>query len=319
MKNTLSIALIFLLSFTEATFGQEWSKTTFQISKQPEYDITRYNRILIAEVIDKNNRKSPYSNDFLEEMTNVLMKIEGLEVVDRNKVELLMKEFQFQESGYVDESFFKEKGKFISTGLILTGRLQNIDYTESVERQDKIFPTATCKYTNRRIGTYTLAFNFKLIDLERSEVVFSKTISVQNSVRTSAVDCATPANLNKESIYSACLKKFGNELFKTLSHYTEDVTIKFQKNKKFNENLKQVCISFNIKDYDDAFRILTETANIQTDNIALSSALYNLSISQSYFGQIKEAKENARKSYRADPKNKDALELFNSLEQLTIE
>ncbi len=314
MKFAVSVTLALLFSISIAV-GQEWNETTFKVDVLPEFSISPYKRILIAEILD-DNKKNLYASNIYDELSNAILKVGKVEVVDREKVNLLLKEFEFQESGYVDESFFKEKGKFISTGLILVGRIQSLDYQEKIDKKNKLVVVNGCGHTNKRIGKYNLSFNFKLIDLERAVVVFSRTVNSSYKAGTTSCDCCTPPPLNKDEIYISCIKAFGNDIEKILGGYTKEVSITYQKNKLFNESLKQAIIYFNVNDNNLAFKQLIDISNSQTDPKAKSSALFNLAQSQYFFQNLTDARENAKKAYVLNPKNEEALALFNKLDSL---
>jgi hypothetical protein len=317
MKNCIAV-ILFLCLQASALIAQDWNTTTFKVQIPPEFDLSPYKRILIAEILDKD-RKSNNASDIYDEISNSILKIGTVEVVEREKVNLLLKEFEFQESGYVDESFFKEKGKFISTGLVLVGRIQSLDYQEKIEKKDKMVTVNGCSYANKRKGKYNLSFNFKLIDLEHAEVVFSKTITSFYNAETPSCDCCNPHELNKDEMYISCLKAFGNDIKKVFGGFTQEVKVTYQKNKLFNESLRQAIVYFNVNDNSMAFKQLIDISNAQTDVKAKSSALYNLALSQYFFMKFSEAQENAKKAYVLDPKNEEALNLFKNLDSLKTE
>lgn len=311
------IALSIFLS-TSLSYCQAWNETYFKVEIPAEFNVSSYKRILIAEILE-NNKVSNLASNIYDELANAILRIGNIEIVDREKVNLLLKEFEFQESGYVDESFFKEKGNFISTGLIMVGRIQACDYHEKIEKKNKLVVVNGCGHTNKRIGKYVISFNFKLIDLERSEVVFSKTVNSSYKVATPSCDCCSPQSLNKDEIYISCVKAFGNDIEKILGGYTKDVKVTYQKNKLFNESLKQIIVYFNVNEHTKALMELAKIANSQSDPSAKSSAFYNLAISQYFFLKLEEAKENAKQAYVSNPKNTEALELFNKIDTLLNE
>jgi len=68
------------------------------------------------------------SDFIMEELTGALTD-RGVEVADRQNMEYLRKEFEFQMSGEVNEENAKAVGKFLAADMVITGQLLNVGNT----------------------------------------------------------------------------------------------------------------------------------------------------------------------------------------------
>jgi tetratricopeptide (TPR) repeat protein len=68
------------------------------------------------------------SDFIMEEITGALID-RGIEVADRQNLDYLQREFEFQMSGNVDEEKTKSVGKFLAADMVITGQLLNVGAT----------------------------------------------------------------------------------------------------------------------------------------------------------------------------------------------
>lgn len=307
------IATLLLLSATYLSQGQAWNSTKVEITREPEFNLHQYESIIIAEVTNGGGYYGRnHSNDVYDELSTSIIEMGGLELVDRQKTSLILQELDFQTSGLVDAKAIQDLGGFASSGVIIVARIQTDDYDDRVVKKTRMVEVNYCKTTYQRVGSHRLSLNVKIIDLQTSKIVYSKTFQAEEVQKSPKVDCATPNSLDAESIYNACLSNMGDE-FKNLfiqSTYNKKVT--FQTHGKINDELKQAITFFNINEFDQGFDKLQTIATTAHEK-AKSQAWYNLAIMQYYMGKSEEAYKSAKLAYVANPKNSDCLEIIDAL------
>ena len=150
----LSILVIcFILSFSFLSFSQELPRIAVVgiTSAAPGY-IWRSN--------------SPLSQGATELMINALLGTNRFRVFERDKLDLLLQEQNFQNfSGLVDQTTAVKLGKMIGVDVILTGSLTNISFTTGVGM--KIGPLNVKKSSVRVVMT------IRIIDVTTGEILYS--------------------------------------------------------------------------------------------------------------------------------------------------
>ena len=293
----------------------DWNKTSFEIEMQPEFDISPYNSILIAEVLNSDNEIDNHANDIYDELTTSIVQMNNIELVDRKKTDLLLKEFKFQSSGLVDDKSMKQIGKFIGSGLILICRIQEDNSSESIKsvKIPLLYKTKDCATTKTREAIYDFSLNIKIIDIETTKIVYSQTIDATSKDKTTGFNCMDPAEIDSSDLYAICLDQIREKYKNLFTNHTKNVNLKFQKNQKFNDDLKQAITYFNINDFETGFKILKGIPEVQSNDKAKSAALYNLALVQFYENDDQNSLSNAKEAYILDSSNDACLTIINDL------
>ncbi|MGB5819671.1 MAG: hypothetical protein WBG90_09315 [Saonia sp.] len=260
--------------------------------------------------MDDRNRISKESRIIYDKVSNEIFKIPNINILDREKTQILLNEFEFQSSGLVDERFIRKLGQFYGSGLILVGRILRNDFKSESLTSSGMFHS--CKTQRYNKGTYFLSFSFKLIDLNTTKIVYSKTVDIEEVETTERV-CSSPSRINREKVYSKALESFGQSFYNLLSDHEISYKVKFQTHRKYNDQLKQAITYMKIGDGLKAYNLLRLITETQTNDKALSSALYNLAIVQLHTSDELKALENAKKGYLLNPKNDDCLDIIRLL------
>ncbi len=296
----------------------DWNKTSFEIDVKPVFNLDTYKSIIIAEVLNSDNKKDKHALDVYDELTTAIVQMKNIELVDRKKTNLLLKEFEFQSSGLVDDKSVKSLGKFVGSGLLLICRVQK-DESKDVVKSFKI-PIIDidegCASTKSRKVTYDFVLNIKLIDLETAKIIYSETINSETEEETRKVNCMEPPEIEASDLYAICLKSIREKFGNLFSNHTTTVAIKFQKNSKFNDLLKNAVTYFNINEFEKGYDILKEIPSAQGKSKAKSSALYNLALVQFYQNDFENSLNNAKDAYVLNPANDDCLTIVNNLKWL---
>ncbi len=291
-------------------FNDSWSKIVYKVDRQPVFDISDVKTVIISEVVNRQNLVDAHSIDIYDELANNITNIEGLTLVDRSKTQSLLKEFNFQGSGYVDESQIKKLGKFYSSGIIVFVRIQTDNFTQSVKKDKGVFSNSS---TWKRVGTYNLDVNFKIIDLKTAAILFSKNLKSIRKGSSSSYDNPYPPDLSSTEFYQEAKEEIGIKFKELFVVHQKEYEINFQTHRKFNDDLKKAITLLEIDDFEGGFTQIKEIAKSTTDEKAKSFALYNLAKMQLFNGEYDESLKNAKEAYMLNPKNDECLEIINEL------
>ena len=292
-------------------FNGGWSKITYLVDKQPVFDISRDTNIIISEIVNKVKREDSHSVDVYDEFVNQVVQIDGLKLIDRDKTNSLLRELNFQRSGNVDPSQIRQLGKFLGSGMIIFGRIQNDNFVESVKRNSSVTQNG-CR-GQKRTGAYRLDVNLKIIDLQTAEVIFSQTLKSEIMRSGDTYYCDYPPNLNPVEFYQLGIEDIGIQFRELFTVHQKEYEIDFQTHRKFNKDLKKAINLLEIDDFEGGYAMMKRIAQTTTDERARSFALYNVAKMQLYNGEYDISLKNAKEAYLLNPKNDACLEIINQL------
>lgn len=282
----------------------------------PEYEFDKPSRLIIWPIASETGGTNAHSEDLMGELYNRATRMEGVELVDREHLDKLIKELKLHKSGFVDEKTIKKFGKFLGSGLILIGRVQQDDYQEDVVTEPPLFPNNNCNTISHRKGTYHLHFNFKLIDIETAQVLFSKTLQSDLSQQTKKVYCETPPGLSEKELYANCIADIGLQFHNLFYRHKREVDIAFQFHNKFKQELNKAITHLSVDEFSKAYGILKNIASAQVLEKAKSRALYNLGLVQYYLGDYDTAMMTAKEGYITDSDNDACRKLWDACKQV---
>tara|TARA_R110002073_G_scaffold128397_3_gene274146 strand:+ start:817 stop:1794 length:978 start_codon:yes stop_codon:yes gene_type:complete len=294
-------------------FNDSWSKITYMVDKQPVFDVSKNKSIIISEIVNNINDVDNHAIDIYDEFANNITDIEGLTLVDRSKTQSLLKEFNFQHSGNVDQSQIRELGKFYGSGLIIFGRIQTDNFSQSIDTDKSLITTNGCNRTSKRVGVYSLDVNLKIIDLKTAAILFSRTIKSKIKRSGPKYDCQTPPSLDPIEFYQSAKEDIGLQFKELFTVHQKKYEINFQTHRKFNTDLKKAITLLEIDDFEGGFAQIKNIVQNINDDKAKSFALYNLAKMQLFNGEYDDSLKNAKQAYMLNPKNDECLEIINEL------
>lgn len=295
-------------------FNDGWSKISYMVDKQPVFDVSKTKNIIISEIVNNVKGEDNHTADIYDEFVNQVTNIDGLKLIDRDKTRSLLKELHFQRSGNVDEIQIRKLGKFYSSGLIVFGRIQTDNFTQSIDKDKALIGGNGCP-TQRRVGVYRLDVNLKIIDLQTAEILFSKTIKSKIDRKGPKYNCEYPPSLNPVEFFQFAKEDIGRQFMELFTVHQKKYEINFQTHRKFNSDLKKAITLLEIDDFEGGFAQIKKIAQIVKDDKAKSFALYNLAKMQMFNGNYDESLKNAKKAYLLNPKNDECLQIINELKQ----
>ena len=294
-------------------FNESWSKITYMVDKQPVFDVSNTKNIIISEIVNNVRREDNHSIDMYDEFANQVTEIEGLSLVDRAKVGSLLNELDFQRSGAVDENEIKKIGKFYGSGLLIFGRIQTDNFSQSVDETKSIITKNGCNRTSKMVGIYRLDVNLKIIDIQTAEILFSKTLKSNIQMSGPKYDCQYPTTLNPVEFYQSGREDIGIQFKELFIEHQKEYEINFQTHRKFNGDLKKAITLLEIDDFEGGYAKIKEIAANTKDEKAKSFALYNLAKMQLFNGEYDTSLKNAKEAYLLNPKNDECLVLIDEL------
>ena len=293
-------------------FNDSWSKITYMVDKQPVFDVSKNKSIIISEIVNNVKGEDNHTIDIYDEFANKVTNIDGLKLIDRDKTRSLLKELNFQRSGNVDESQIRKLGKFYGSGLIIFGRIQTDDFTQSIDKNKTLIGGNGCP-TQRRVGVYRLDVNLKIIDLQTAEILFSNTIKSKIERKGPKYNCEYPPSLNPVEFFQFAKEDIGRQFTELFTVHQKKHEINFQTHRKFNTDLKKAITLLEIDDFEGGFAQIKNIVQIVKDDKAKSFALYNLAKMQLFNGDYDDSLKNAKQAYMLNPKNDECLEIINEL------
>lgn len=315
-KNTY-LSLFLLINFQffygqSDLFNTDWNKVTITKVVYPEFNLTQYRNLIIAEILDDRSRKNNDTQILYNKIAGKIHEIPNVKLLDREKTDLILKEYKLQSSGMVEEDYTTPFGKFFSSGVIMTGRIVNSDYKKEINS----FTSLNGKKKKYRKGIQNISFSIQLIDIATTQIVYSKTIDAKYAMETKP-DYSTPPNINENEVYLGCVNSLVEKFKNLFVAHEVDFKIKFQKNSKFNDDLKDVAALVQVEEFNMAYeklKAILQNKKVLKSDKALSSAYYNIAMLELYTNKYDEAKKNAKLGYLKNPKNDECLKLIKILQ-----
>ncbi len=289
----------------------DWNSADFKSWVPQEFNLARYNTLIIAEILDERNRESSETQNIYDKLSNEIFGIQGINLLDRGVTHKLLEELEFQSSGLVDAQFIQKLGQFYSSGVLLVGRIQNNDFKSEI-LSSKFRYDSSCGRLKFRKAILELSFSFKLIDLTTTEVIYSNVINISETEETKQT--CSPPKISKIALYNKSLSQLGGRFKKLFTGHQVFFKVRFQKHRKFNDRLKQAITYMRVGDMEKGYNLLKSIANNQTNTKALSCALYNLAAFELQTSRESKAFQNAKQAYLLNSKNEASLKivkLFN--------
>ncbi len=196
----LLIGFSVIIFYTQSVTGQDrdYDIDMINLAHKTINRVKKENKLVVAVWFFHNTKGEKtelgdfVGRDFSIYFTNIAQK---LEVVDRNHIEQLSAEHQWNEEGFIDPATAKEVNKLVAADAIVTG---TVDYTlHHLRIRIKIIDTETGKQIGAAIKTIRLDESLKNIlseEYENRKVKTSKRRRVlevedENDPRTTNEDC----------------------------------------------------------------------------------------------------------------------------------
>jgi len=106
-------------------------------------------------------------------ITNTFVKLKYFTIVERNRIDQVMREIAHQQTGFVDESTAIEIGKQLGAKVLVVGAVTSAGYNiEKTKYKDSQGIKRVVFNAHGKVG-----LNLRMVDVETGQVVFSQTIN----------------------------------------------------------------------------------------------------------------------------------------------
>jgi hypothetical protein len=128
--------------------------------------------VVITEFEDRTGSNIGLGARAQEQLTNVLVKLPHLQIVERERMEQIVEEMNFSQSAYVDASTAAEFGKKSGADLVVFGSVSNVSY--DVGEQSILLSDEKVK-----VGVGRITMNVKIVNVETNQTMFSESVSAK--------------------------------------------------------------------------------------------------------------------------------------------
>lgn len=320
-KATLIIIIVFLL-YQYKSFAQ-WHVVSFEVGIPAEVFLGNYNKIAVGDFVDANGRNTQHATDAGDEMTNQLFELENFEVLDRDNLQQILTEQNLGQTDIINENTAAELGEVIGSGVLVTGRIQADKFNTQINSKEVALVVNGCNIKKWREAKYSLNINLKILDVETSEVLLSKTLKAVDARETDKIYCCSyggcgiPA-FDENGMYKRCLGKISNDFKGLLAPYVTKTDIAFLKHSAYNDELRQALTFVQLEEYEEGIRLLrdiTTIGKVAKKPKVQAQAFANLGLVQVYDKQYEEAKESLREAFILDSKETTYSNLIKLIDE----
>ena len=281
-----------------------------QVTHPAEINMSSYKQVAISDV--QGNLGGAFAGGLKEN----LVESGRFQVVDRQRLDQIMRELRLSNSDLADSSSAKKLGKLLPAAALVTGHTDG-NYKEKVVYQDQTCGSKDKKYACRRYirnGTYRTSGSIDVIDVATGQIIKSKVQGNTCEESTQAID-GTPEGIDQDALASRCLTQNLVVFTKAISPWTQTVQVPFKTDKKMPE-LEAGVTKARLGDLKAAADTFLSAANNAAMNAAIkpeviAKAYWNLGLAYQYSDEFDKATEAFKKSYSLDSSSSCLVEIDN--------
>lgn len=181
MIQKISIAIVLLFSIVISS------------SRANDKDFRGGNAIAIAEFQNKTDfGETDFAEKARDAFESSLFTAEKFVLVERKKLDAILKEIALGQTGLVDEKTLSRAGKLVSANLICTGAVESVAY--SLNKRDRMKEKALSVFgitsrtdpfgvaapdNYRSSWDIAVTVNIRIVDVEKGIIVFNKSMTSQ--------------------------------------------------------------------------------------------------------------------------------------------
>lgn len=289
MKIPITLSAILFLLIINILTGCAAKVVTVNVKRPAEVDMGNVQRIAVGRFAGKGGV------DIGEELTQELANYNQFQLIDRNKIEHLMKEGRLAANGLIDQKTAIELGKLIGIATYIDGRVSVYKQHEETDNFRWIDNEKRNHQSNIRIGTVTVEVAFNVVDLETGQVLLSKKISKRNTGKTSNVDRGAPS-IDYAPIYQATRRDVVNEFMKSIAPYDETIDVQILTDDGIPELARGLTL-IKINEWNEAVNIFKQAEAKHPEN---PKVLYDLGVAYKYTYQYDLAEKYLKAAYIID-------------------
>jgi tetratricopeptide (TPR) repeat protein len=270
-------------------------------------DWSKYHKIAIGDFVGQDRTVTPRALDISEKVGQAFFKQPTqFTVFDRNRLEGIMKEQKIQHSGAFDESTAVQLGKLIGADLMLVGRVQQDQVSNS--NNNGRMPSGMRIAVNTTY--YVLTVNVMLIDPKTGATIDQ--FPIETSIKDSKVGVAfTPGSPQHSVMQMNALNDWAAKFDCMVNPCETTEIIKLKSDPSFKKDLESAVARANIDEPEEAVRIIKEVQARELKPAAKHKATYNYGLILLAQGQCKEALALFKEAYLANADSEDYKEAFD--------
>ncbi len=290
-----------LLSIVFFTLSCGVVKVPVTVTHPPEIDVSKYQQVAIVDI------KGNLGNTFYDELKYRLVEAGHLKVIDRDRLNAILREQNLSQSDLSDEKSRLKLGKMLSAAALIMGHY-NGDYEEKITKddpyQDKEGKT---HQTFNREGKYTTQGFIDVIDVETGQIIKSKKLQSSASDTETETD-KMPKGIDREVLTGKCISQDLNIFFRAISPWRERIMVPFEKDGKVKELEKGINMA-KMGEMEEAIKIFYNAAQAAENNpnigaISIARSYWNLGLALEYTWEFDRAIECFITANRFNPNDK---------------
>ncbi len=271
------------------------------VTRPAEINLKGFSKIAIGDFVDEEGQAGAHAVDIADGITAALFTSGAYEILDRDNLAALLSEHALGEAGLIDESTAAQIGQFIGSAALVFGRIQTDNYKEELTKEKP--------YTDKdgkshqihvRRGTYRLAVNMKVIDVQTARILAVKNISATKRA-TKRADKKDPASIDIDPLLASCIADITRQFIRMIAPYEEQVRAAFLTDKQLPETDRAVGL-FRVGEWADGIAILAQaTKRTGLPSDIQAKTFYNLGLAKIYVGEFDDAVEQLKTALSLDP------------------
>jgi len=286
-------------------------KVPVKVTHPAEINMTQYKQIAISDI------KGNMGQEFSDGLKNRLIECGRFKVVDRNRMNQIMKELKLSQSDLTDSGNTIKLGKLMSASALIAGHTEG-KYNETRSRQkrkcykDKKEYSCTTYY---RKGIFSTSGSIDVIDVQTGEIIRSKVLNARYKKSTGATD-ATPPSIDKGSLARSANSDNLEKFMKAITPWNEMVMVPFKTDGNISDLERGVNLA-KIGELNEAIKIFQFAAKAAEGNAkikpnSIAKAYWNLGLAYEYSYNYDNAVVAFKKAYVLNPKDEYSNEIKNA-------
>jgi tetratricopeptide (TPR) repeat protein len=273
--------------------------------------MAQYRQIAISDI------EGSMGQAFSDGLKSRLIECGRFKVVDRNRMNQIMKELKLSQSDLSDSGNTIKLGKLMSASALIAGHVEG-NYKETRSRRkrkcykDKKEYSCTTYY---RKGIFSTSGSIDVIDVQTGEIIKSKVLDARYKKSASATD-ATPPAIDKGSLARTANSDNLEKFMKAITPWDETVMAPF----KTDGNIPDLERGINmakIGELNEAVKIFQFAAKAAEGNAkikpnSIAKAYWNLGLAYEYSYFYDHAVVAFKKAYALNPKDEYHKEIKNA-------
>ncbi len=266
---------------------------TVPVMRPAEVNMGKLKKIAIGRVTGRG------ASDLEGILINELLETRAFEVLDRDNLDRILREYRLTMSELIDEKTALELGKFVGAAGLISARVSEYKYEEEII-QDPPYKDKEGREHSRyaRNGRGIVIVNFRITDLTTGKYIFSKDMTHTESAQTTATD-KHPVLIDGEDVLKSARKTVVRQFIRRITPHWEDVQVRFLTDSDVPELESGVSFA-KVREWGKAIDVFKSSTEKYRGSKNLHKVYFDLGVALEYSLQFGEALEALHKAYELD-------------------